>query len=786
MARKRKAVGINQTFVNVFPVPIVEQASPTTGDAGFEIGQVWINTSTDQAWTLTSVVAGSATWALSSPGASDVDTITADSGGALSPLAGNITVAGGTNITTAGAGSTVTVNLDGAITLATSVTSPIFTTAAGTDLAITGVAGQDIIIKMGDAAGANKISFTDSADAEVASLDSDGALTIVGALSSAGLTFTGLLTAAASATIDTAGTTLSLGADNDAAAIILGGGTVARAITIGQDAAAHTITIGQAAAGAITVDTAAGISLDAATASNFTVTGAANLTLESTAGSAQLLSAQAAVTAVLIHASNAAGGVTIRAGTGGVFIATDPDTSLVGIGDIAPTASRTITLLGGTVVTAAVTDTLDLAPDGATTNANSIKTVNINAGGVTLGQVLTNIATGAVTSGTHTTSIATGNRAAGTMALNVFTGTGTKTANFGNADALSTFNFDGVMLINDSINANTSINTGTSTGSVAIGNALSGAVTIDSVGVVELNSAGAAIGIGTDANNFAVNIATGGDRTTTIGNATGANGLVFVAGTDGITFTGTVKEIDAQFLAATGDDITFQQSPLIGSALNTGVAATGATGDVNLLSMQNGVIMEQFVLGAGQTIIKPVMEAEGLLVSGDLTATEGYEYNFGAARVNSRHAFTIGTDAAFFFECEFTVADVSGANPYMIGFRKSEANNASVEAYTDYALIGLSQPVNEGTVIIKTELNGGGTTNTNTTDAWADAATHTLAVLVSAAGVVTYTIDGVAPTATAAYTFDNGDVVCPLIVLLHGAAAPGEVHLNSMKIGFQA
>jgi hypothetical protein len=869
----QQAIGIGSPTINVFPVPVLSLRAPAATDIDYPLGQNWIRTDTGQIWNLSTVSAGSATWSLASPGASDVDTLTGDAGGAISPAAGNITLAGGTNIASTGAGSTITFNLDAAITLATSVTSPIYTAAAG--LAIRAAAANNITLRMGDAAGAQIIAFTDSSDAQVASIDSDGTATFVGmdgilgavtpaaatvttgtastsfispiftstgavdtnlravagqdviirmgdaaganivafhdsgnvqvasidsdgAFTTTGLTFTGLLTANASATINTAGTALNLATDNSGDAVNIGTGTVIRAIGIGNaGAVAHTIAIGAAAAGVITVDTAAGVSIDAATDCNFTCSAAT-------------------ATAIVIEASNAAGGLAIRAGTGGLLIGGEADCSTIGISDIAPTTSRTVTVSGGTVVTAAVTDTLDLAPDGATTNADSVKTVNVNIGGVTLGQVLTNIATGVVTSGTHTTSIASGNRAAGTMVLNLFSGTGTKTANFGNADGLTTLNLDAITLINDSVNVNTSINTGTSTGSVAIGNTLAGVIDIDSGAAVSINSAGAAINIGNDADAFAINVGTGAAartitygndtgatslifncgtgaldigqngiaRTVRIGNSTGASALELAAGTGDITITGTVKEIDAEFLAATGDDITFQQSPLTCTAADTGGVATGANTDLNLLMLQNGIIMEQYCIGA-QTIIKPVMTASGLLISGDLTVAEGFEYNFGAARTNSRHAFTIGTSAAFFFECQFTVADVSSADPYMIGFRRSAANNASVEAYSDYSLIGLDQTVNEGTVIIKTELNSGGTTNTNTTDVFTDGQTHTFRVLVSAAGVVTYLIDGVAPTITAAFTFDNGDIICPLISVLHRDVG-STVNLNSLKIGFQA
>jgi hypothetical protein len=205
-----------------------------------------------------------------------------------------------------------------------------------------------------------------------------------------------------------------------------------------------TVTIGNTLAGAVVIDSGA--------ASNFTVTGATiDLTLASSGGSVNITASEAAADAIVINATDAAGGVQIKAGTGGIVIGNDADTTPIAIGDIAPTASRTITVGGGTII-AAITDTIDIAPDGATTDANAVKTVNLNTGGVTTGQVLTNIATGTVTSGTHTTAIATGNRAAGTMAVNLLTGTGTKTLTVGNADGLTVFNLNANLTLNDAGN----------------------------------------------------------------------------------------------------------------------------------------------------------------------------------------------------------------------------------------------------------------------------------------------------------------------------------------------
>ncbi|MDX1532836.1 MAG: hypothetical protein R3230_01365 [Nitrosopumilaceae archaeon] len=341
MAQSTRSPGIAKAFNDVFPVPIKATRAPTTSDLKYPIGQLWVRTDTGQSWHLVTLSGGSATWALCAPGASDVDTLTGDSGGAISPSAGNITLAGGTNITTVGSGSTITANLDAAISLATSVTSPLYT-ADSADVDITAPAGQNVVLKLGDAAGSNKLSVTDSSDVEVFAVDSNGGQTYTT------ITASGLITGNASATINTAGTALTLAADNSADAVILGGGTSARAITIGQDAAAHTVAIGQAAAGAITVDTAAGVSIDAATASNFTLSGAgADLTIASAAGRVimngeeaaanaitllsaaggidadcalqmNLASSQAAADAIRINASDASGGIDIDDAGGGI------------------------------------------------------------------------------------------------------------------------------------------------------------------------------------------------------------------------------------------------------------------------------------------------------------------------------------------------------------------------------------------------------------------------------------------------------------------------------------
>ena len=907
-------------FIDVPPIAKLYPRAPTAADTEFSIGYPWVYHPTAD----TSVLynyggldsSGDAIWMIASPGASDVDTLQGDGGGAISPLLGNITLAGGTNITTAGAANTITFNLDAAVTLATSLTTPLITSAAAMDINV--AAGSDITIQMGDAGGANVIDFEDSASATVASLDSDGTLTVVnmdgiiGATTPAAGAFTTasattsmtspLFTANAADAVVVAGgandVVLRLGdnagatyfrvqdsdsadqftIDSDGALSALTGITVAGAAislndnsnfntSINTGTSTGTITIGSANAGtidigsgaAITIDTAAGISLDGATASNFTVTGASeDLTLGATGGSINMVATEADAQAILIDASDAAGGidvdcgtggfdllatggafsidgqaasnitvtsagldlsvqgvgcavnvtstetendaiyieasaanggVEINAGTGGIRIGDEADCTGLTFGNIAPTANRNITIGSGTVVTAAVTDDISIGDGGATTNATSIKHVDINNGGVTLGEVNTYIACGAVTSGTHLTEIACGNRAAGTATLNISDGTGTKTVNVGNADANTTLNIDAITAINDDVNAAFSACTGTSTGTVTLGNiatstamSLESSTTIDldAAGIISINSTAAAINIGNDDIDQAVNVGTDGERTVTVGSVNGAAALVLQGGTGEITMTGTVKQIDAELIGTTGIYIpAINQNSMVNSAVNTGGVATGATGDINNVMLQTGVNLNAFVIGAGQTILQPVMTANGLEIGGDQTVAEGYEYNL------PYHQYTIGTSAAFFFELGLYINDRDAASPFVFGFRKTEANNAVMANYTDYATIGMNAGTSVANIVTLTELNSAGQTATDSGTAWGgDGATNTLTVYVSAAGVVTYAINGT-PYAGPGFTFDGTDVVIPFI-RCEQSATPSDVAITSIRIGYQA
>ncbi len=461
-------------------------------------------------------------------------------------------------------------------------------------------------------------------------------------------------------------------------------GNRAGALNLATGAAAHVIAVGSASAGAVTVDTAAGISLDAATVSNFTVTGAgADLNLLAVGGSVLVDSTEDAALAIRLHAN------------------------------------------GGT------SETIQIHADQGT-GAASIDVLS-DVGGITL------------TSGL-----------ASADAINVV-------ASSGGVDV------DAALQINiaSSQNAVDAIRIVSSAGGIDIDAV--GAATED---INITNTGGSIVLVATESVTDAIVIQASG----------AAGGIDLIAGTNGVAVTGNTSITGWQ--TATDMNLTFSQSPIMQSNLTTGVAPTGATGDVNLMMLQDGFVMQQFILGAGQTIIAPRMGTTGLLTSLDLTNAEGAEYNFGN-NPNNKFAFTIGTSAAFYMELAVNAADVGGLDPFVCGFRKQQANAATFTDYTDFATIGARATTAADVIVLQTDLNNAGETITNTTDAWTDGQTKTFRILVSAAGVVTYTIDGVAPTVTAAFTFDNGDVVTPFIRHTFGAATPAAINWISLKIGFQ-
>jgi len=461
--------------------------------------------------------------------------------------------------------------------------------------------------------------------------------------------------------------TLSIANDPVAQTINIGTGAAAQSINIGTTGAGvHTVIVGSTdssspttlqagtgaltltaggildvnATGAVTIDTAATISLDGVGASNFT-TDSGNLVLASTTsgsvlvdavGSVELNSSGAAISIgndavaqnINIGTGAAARTVTIGNQTGATSLVLDAGTGNIDIGTGAQ--ARTIN-----IGTGADAQTITIGSQTSSSMTIDAGTGGINIG--TTGQARTvNFATGAavqtVTMGsTNSTSSMAINSGTGNIdigataqarAINVGTGAAAQTITVGNATGATTVD----------------INTGT--GGLTVDTTSGGAISLDAVGA---------------ASNFSVSGADLTLATTTSGTLIldAVAALDVNAGT-GITVDGTTISIDGTStsnFSTTGANLTVSTitsgTLAVTSAADVDInAATGVTVDGTTISIDGTSTSNLTVTGAGLTV--------STATSGALTLTSAaaatWSTSGGALTVDSAAALNLGTSAA--------------------------------------------------------------------------------------------------------------------------------------------
>lgn len=229
-----------------------------------------------------------------------------------------------------------------------------------------------------------------------------------------------------------------------------------------------------------------------------------------------------------------------------------------------------------------------------------------------------------------------------------------------------------------------------------------------------------------------------------------------------------------------------------------GTAATGSTGDVNMLVFGGhgkvpSVCLEHHVI-VTQTILAPVIAAGGLdLGSQDQTDNDGFQLSAGITTGSSCN-FKARTEACYAKFLDIVIADVSGTDDFCFGFRKVEAYQANVDDYDEAGFIN----VNAGTVQTESIINNAATVTTNSTSSWADAAKKSLMVKVSIAGVISYWIStDVAFDAYGNYTeptwtqlnssltvaFDADEQITPFIYSLQAADIMGVCTIRAIEWG---
>lgn len=307
---------------------------------------------------------------------SDVGGITLTAGLATADAINLVTSAAGGGIDVDAGTAGIAIDTTGGFSIDGAAASNVTTTGAGIDLTLSSVLGSVLVSSTEDAALAIRL-HANGGTSETIQLHSDqgtgvGSINLLSDVGGITLTATGLASADAINLEATAG-----GIDADAALQIniASSQVAADALRFVASDAAGGIDV-DAGTGGIAVDTTGALSLDSAAASNFTVTGAFDLTLSSSAGSVIVQGAEAVADAVQITASNAAGGLDLNAGTGGVAV------DAVG-GSIALTAgtgangSITLTSTGTGDIVLNSDDTMLLDADGVLELNSSAGAINI-------------------------------------------------------------------------------------------------------------------------------------------------------------------------------------------------------------------------------------------------------------------------------------------------------------------------------------------------------------------------------------------------------------------------
>lgn len=519
-AQPQFAYGVGDNLIQLAPNPIVSKRDPSSADFA-QPGTVWVNTTAQTIWMLASITSNSANWQTSPASGVGIFTSVQVNPGDLDVDAGDVNVTlGNLNVL---AGDTT---LAGALTVSGTATfngDIDFASTALIDFTSTLDAAPSILLEANGGT-SEQVKLYSNQGTSVSSIY---LLSDVGGLT---LRSTGLASADA----------INLEAP-------VGGIDVDAALQIN-------IASSQNAGNAIVLNASAG-------AIDILAAGAAgeDIDITNTAGSVNITGGEAAADAVVISASNAAGGVSVASGTGGIAVAATNGAISVtsGTGALSVSADAAATTVN--IGTGAAAKTVVLG----STNTTSTTTVQSGTGGVIVtstDEVLVDCA-GVLELNSSAGVIGIGNDAVA-QNINIGTGAAARVVTIGNITGAS-------QVVLNSGTAGVAINT-TGAGDVVVTSA--DTVLIDGAGVVELNSSAGAISIGNDAVAQAINVGTGAAaRTITVGNVTGATAVNINSGTGGINLSSAgIFTLDA----ATDT----QGSPTAASTLNVNVGSVTFTG----------------------------------------------------------------------------------------------------------------------------------------------------------------------------------------------------------------
>lgn len=240
-------------------------------------------------------------------------------------------------------------------------------------------------------------------------------------------------------------------------------------------------------------------------------------------------------------------------------------------------------------------------------------------------------------------------------------------------------------------------------------------------------------------------------------------------------------------LANANIDETFD-TPLVWSSVDQeghliSLTAPAAGDEVAFRTGKHNMLMHIVAINGTAIQSMPYVSADGLELNVDDDATDGttgLEIATGILPL-TREAMTVG-QADFIFQATVTIDDISDVTELTLGLRKAEAFQAATDNYDEMAAFNIGEDA-DGQIEIHTILNGGATTDTDTTlTDWIDAGTHTMKIIVRKNGKCEFFFDGATPTVTAAFTFDAGEILIPFIHVTCETGDPG-ISVSSLKAG---
>lgn len=207
-----------------------------------------------------------------------------------------------------------------------------------------------------------------------------------------------------------------------------------------------------------------------------------------------------------------------------------------------------------------------------------------------------------------------------------------------------------------------------------------------------------------------------------------------------------------------------------------GTAADYTANKINTVFLAHAKLNATYLVNGGAgTIAKAATGLNMAPVEGNITDNDDVTV-YGAPTWSSGRPMVVGQDPAFQFCATIYFTDVSGSDLFYCGVRQAGEAAAADAGYTEFAAIG-----HVSGAMYTIDEDGA---DADGTDTWSDTTAKSLCTLVSAAGVVTYTNDGAAPTNPGAQTLTDGLMVEPFCQLRHDTDKAEDTIIMDWSIDF--